>query len=117
MANSQKPMADSQRKDGFAMNDEERAAVVEVETEVTRTMEVGGDEADSHGTTPAGGVGDELAKVRELVLRAHPEVVPELVHGNSVDELLASVTPARSAYQQVVDRVRGGQSQSAEHGE
>lgn len=40
----------------------------------------------------------DLAAVRELVLRAHPDVVPELVVGNSVAELLASVEPAQSAY-------------------
>ena len=49
----------------------------------------------------------ELGKVRDLVLRAHPDVVPDLVRGTSLDELLASVEPARSAYQQVVERVRG----------
>jgi hypothetical protein len=44
------------------------------------------------GTTPAGGDpagGDELGKVRELVLKAHPDVVPDLVRGSSVDELIA----------------------------
>jgi hypothetical protein len=61
------------------------------------------------GTTPAGGDpagGDELGKVRELVLKAHPDVVPDLVRGSSVDELIASVEPARSAYQRIADQVR-----------
>jgi hypothetical protein len=92
---------------------------VDVETEVTRAEvtrtevareveDVSASAADPHGTTPAGGGADELAKVRELVLLAHPEVVPELVRGRSLDELLASVAPARSAYQQVAARVRDG---------
>jgi hypothetical protein len=51
---------------------------------------------------------DELSKVRELVLKAHPEVVPELVRGGSIDELIASVTPAQGAYQQIAERVRAG---------
>jgi hypothetical protein len=45
----------------------------------------------------------DLGKVRELVLKAHPDVVPDLVAGSSVDELIASVEPARSAYQRIAD--------------
>jgi hypothetical protein len=48
-----------------------------------------------------------LGKVRELVLKAHPDVVPDLVRGGSVDELIASVEPARSAYQRIAEQVRG----------
>lgn len=54
----------------------------------------------------AGGDTAELGKVRDLVLQAHPDVVPDLVRGSSLDELLASVEPARSAYQQIAERVR-----------
>ena len=46
---------------------------------------------------------EELATVRELILRAHPDVVPELVRGGSVDELVASVEPARTAYRRVAE--------------
>jgi hypothetical protein len=63
------------------------------------------------GTTPAGveaAGGEELGKVRELVLKAHPDVVPDLVRGSSVDELIASVEPARSAYQRIAEQVRQG---------
>ena len=55
----------------------------------------------------APGAVTELGRVRELVLQAHPDVVPDLVRGDSLDALLASVEPARSAYQQIVERVRG----------
>lgn len=41
---------------------------------------------------------DDLDAVRELVLRAHPDVVPELVTGGSVAELLASIDGAKDAY-------------------
>ena len=54
----------------------------------------------------AGGDATELERVRDLVLQAHPDVVPDLVRGTSLDELLASVEPARSAYQQIAERVR-----------
>jgi hypothetical protein len=45
----------------------------------------------------------ELDLVREVVLRAHPDVVPELVAGGTVAELLASVEPARAAYARIVE--------------
>ncbi len=48
----------------------------------------------------------DLSKVRQLVLKAHPDVVPDLVRGSSVDELIASVEPARSAYQRIAEQVR-----------
>ena len=47
----------------------------------------------------------ELAAVRELVLRAHPDVVPELVAGSSVGELVASVEAARAAFRRVAETV------------
>jgi hypothetical protein len=49
--------------------------------------------------------GDELAAVREVVLRAHPDVVPELVSGATVAEVLASVEPARAAYARIAERL------------
>ena len=53
----------------------------------------------------------DLAAVRELVLRAHPDVVPELIGGDSVDALLASVEPAQVAYRRLADTI--GQSSPA----
>jgi hypothetical protein len=47
---------------------------------------------------------EDLAAVRELILVAHPDVVPELVTGATVAELTASVAAARAAYQGVVGR-------------
>ena len=80
------------------------------ETTVVETIEV----QTAAVTTPApaetaAGDGD-LGKVRELVRRAHPDVVPDLVRGGSVDELIASVEPARSAYQRIVDQIRSRES-------
>lgn len=45
----------------------------------------------------------ELAGARELVLRAHPRAVPELVGGSTVQELLDSVGPAEAAWSRVAD--------------
>ena len=47
----------------------------------------------------------ELAAVREVVLSAYPDCVPELVQGDTVAELLASVEPARAAYARVAATV------------
>jgi hypothetical protein len=81
-----------------------------------RGDEVGAVETEmGAGTTPAGvdpAGGEELGKVRELVLKAHPDVVPDLVRGSSVDELIASVEPARTAYQRIADQVRATKSEA-----
>jgi hypothetical protein len=47
----------------------------------------------------------DLGAVRELVLRAHPDVVPELIAGDSVEALLASVEPARVAWQRLAEQI------------
>jgi hypothetical protein len=45
----------------------------------------------------------DLAAVRELVLKAHSDVVPELIAGSSVAELTASIEPAKAAYQRIAE--------------
>lgn len=55
----------------------------------------------------------EVARLRDLVVQAHPDVVPELVVGSSLDELLASVETARAAYGRVEERVKAGQPENA----
>lgn len=47
----------------------------------------------------------DVSAVRQLVLLAHPDTVPELVAGGTVEALLASVAPARAAYQRVIASV------------
>lgn len=44
---------------------------------------------------------EELAAVRDLARRAHPDAVAELIGGGSVAEVMASVEPARAAYQRI----------------
>lgn len=43
----------------------------------------------------------QLTRLRETLIAAYPDVVPELVAGADFDTLLASVAPAREAYQRV----------------
>jgi hypothetical protein len=61
-----------------------------------------------------GGPAEELAAVREVVLRAYPDAVPELVVGASVAEVLASVEGARSAYRRVAAAVAADGPRSGE---
>lgn len=56
----------------------------------------------------------DLAQVRELVLMAHPDVIPELVNGATFEELMGSVETARAAYQRAVDAIRKGQPAAAD---
>jgi hypothetical protein len=56
-------------------------------------MEQAGAEA-AVGGEGARGTGDELARLREALLTAYPETVAELVAGESVGELLASLERA-----------------------
>jgi hypothetical protein len=57
----------------------------------------------TEAVTPPPSEAVDLATVRELVLKAHPDVVPELVTGNSVAELTASIEPAKAAYQRIAE--------------
>lgn len=57
---------------------------------------------------PEGGTsaGPEPSPLRDLVVKAYPDVVPELLHGESVEEMLASVPVAQAAYQRIVQETR-----------
>lgn len=55
------------------------------------------------------GTSDDIGAVRELVLKAHPDVVPELVTGTSVSELLSTIEPAQAAYARLLETVRSSQ--------
>lgn len=54
---------------------------------------------------PSGIPATELAKVRDLVIKTTPNVVPELVTGSNLDELLASVDNAVAAYDRIAQAV------------
>jgi hypothetical protein len=68
------------------------------------------------GVPESGEQGADLAAVRNLVLRAHPDTIPELIVGESVSALLASVDPAREAYRRALDSTQaaaGDQTRAA----
>lgn len=54
----------------------------------------------------------DIAAIRDLVLKAHPDVVPELISGASVAELLSSIEPAQAAYGRLVEGVRAGHARA-----
>lgn len=47
----------------------------------------------------------DLEEIRALILQANPDLVPELVGGESVADLMASVAPAKQAYANLADRL------------
>ena len=55
---------------------------------------------------------DERLLARELILKAHPEIVPELVTGETLAEMLASISAAEAAYARVVATARQTAAQS-----
>jgi hypothetical protein len=69
--------------------------------------------ADTADTPDTPDTPDELALARELVLRAHPEVVEELIGGNSLAELLASVPAAQAAFARVAATTRAAATREA----
>jgi hypothetical protein len=60
--------------------------------------------------TPDGGdataTPDDARIIRDLILQAHPDVVPELVQGTTLPELLASLPAAQEAWRNAVERLR-----------
>ncbi len=68
--------------------------------------EGGGVAPDPEGSDTIDGVSDDVELVRSFVLRHDAALVPELVAGGSVAELLASVATARAAYARIAEQVR-----------
>ena len=50
----------------------------------------------------------EGQQLRELIVRAHPDTVPELLQGESLAELLASLPAAQAAFARVAEAARAG---------
>lgn len=56
---------------------------------------------------PAQAAAGDLAKVRDLIIARTPNAVPELITGNTVDELVASVDSAIAVYDRIAAGMRG----------
>lgn len=48
---------------------------------------------------------ETLTVVRDLIVRNNPDLVPDLVRGETLADLLASVGPAREAYRRIAEAV------------
>lgn len=68
----------------------------------------GSDAGVSPGVPGTEDSAEVLGKVRALIIGAIPDLVPELLVGDSVEALVASVEPAKQAYQRIVEQVRAG---------
>jgi hypothetical protein len=49
---------------------------------------------------------EERQTLRATLAAAHPDTVPELIGGETVGEMIASLEAAKAAYQRTVDRTR-----------
>ena len=63
---------------------------------------------EGEARTPDGS--EDLARLRAALLRAYPETVEELVAGQSVDDLLASLDRAGAAFRRIAERVGAGEA-------
>lgn len=82
----------------------ETASVEPTPVEETPEQHHEGVVTETDSTETATGV--DLAQVRELILAAHPDVVPEMVTGATFDDLMASIPAAREAYQRIAENLR-----------
>jgi hypothetical protein len=64
--------------------------------------------APAEATGPTGGApaGEALALAREALIAAHPDAVPELIGGSTVDDLRGSVTAAKAAFARALETAR-----------
>ncbi len=63
----------------------------------------GSSTASSSASPSAESPSVDLVAVRDLVLKANPDVIPEMIAGDSFDAMMQSVGPARDAYKRIVD--------------
>ncbi len=63
--------------------------------------------------TGASQAADDLSVVRELVLKAHPDVVPELIGGDSIASIVASISPAQAAYTDLAAKIQANSVSSS----
>jgi hypothetical protein len=71
------------------------------ETETDEPTTIGEQAAESAPAIPGTLNADQLARLRDVLVAANPEAIPELIGGADLDALLASVETARAAYTRV----------------
>lgn len=85
--------------------------VVETESQVTIAVDDAGEGSESQAnqgdTKSALSEADRAAAVA-MIVAANPDVVPELIAGETLAELQQSIEPAREAYQSIAARFTAG---------
>ncbi len=80
--------------------------------ETTRTPTPHPDEAPPPPTNDPAPLGDlnpdQLVQLRDALIAAHPQAVPELLAGDTFAALLASVGPARAAWSRISEAATRG---------
>ena len=79
------------------MADEHQTANVDI-----FAMENGKDVTPPGDALPGGDL--DLHRIQDLVISAHPDVVPEMIQGQTFEELMSSIEPAREAYQRIANQ-------------
>jgi hypothetical protein len=84
--------------------------VAEAQAVPSHVTEIGGaataDAGTGGATTFAVLSADERQALRATLAAAHPDTVPELIGGETVGEMIASLETAKAAYQRTVERTK-----------
>jgi hypothetical protein len=84
--------------------------VAEAQASPSRVAEIGGGATADAGTGGAARyavLGDaERETLRATLAAAHPDVIPELIGGETVGEIVASLETARAAYRRTIERTQ-----------
>lgn len=70
------------------------------------TQHTPNDLTNEGSTAAASGSVSALDRVRDFIAKANPNIVPELITGATIDELLDSVPAAEAAYAQIAERFK-----------
>lgn len=70
--------------------------------------DVGDADGVSEGSPGTALTAEQLGRLREVIVAAHPEAVPELIAGSDFEALLASVAGARAAYVRIAEEAARG---------
>jgi hypothetical protein len=81
----------------------ERGSSDAVDRDASRTQEF--EPEERRDAASSGDITPDVAVVRDLILNAYSDLVPELVRGDTIKEVIASVDLARRAFGAVASRV------------
>jgi len=84
--------------------------VAEAQASPSQVAEIGGSATAGAGTGGAAKFAvlsaDERQTLQATLAAAHPDTVPELIGGETVGEMVASLATAKAAYQRTIERTK-----------